>query len=100
MPSADEHQRQAEHNARFLETIDQDEFLDWFATAAFYTAVHLIEKTPGMLLRGAQAPIMSRGTRLSSTITRRSTSSTANCPTCLELPAMGSAHTTGCFLNG
>jgi len=44
MPSAEEHQRQADHNLEFLETIDQDEFIDWLATAAFYTAVHLIEK--------------------------------------------------------
>jgi hypothetical protein len=44
MPSADEHQRQADHNTRFLETIDQDEDIDWFAVVAFYVAVHLIEK--------------------------------------------------------
>ena len=44
MPSADEHQRQADHNVQFLQTIDQDDFIDWFATVAFYAAVHLIEK--------------------------------------------------------
>jgi hypothetical protein len=44
MPSADEHQRQAEHNTQFLQTIDSDEFTDWLATVAFYVAVHLIEK--------------------------------------------------------
>jgi hypothetical protein len=44
MPTADEHQRQADHDTRFLETIDQDEFVDWLAVVAFYIAVHLIEK--------------------------------------------------------
>jgi hypothetical protein len=44
VPTADEHQRQADHNERFLQSIDEDEFCDWLATAAFYVAVHLIEK--------------------------------------------------------
>jgi hypothetical protein len=44
MPTADEHQRQAEHNLRFFETIDADEFCDWKTTVAFYAAVHLVEK--------------------------------------------------------
>jgi hypothetical protein len=44
MPSADEHQRQADHNTLFLETIDPDEFIDWLVVVAFYIAVHLVEK--------------------------------------------------------
>jgi hypothetical protein len=44
MPTAEEHQRQADHNLEFLSTIDQDEFCDWFTTVAFYVAVHLVEK--------------------------------------------------------
>jgi hypothetical protein len=44
MPSADDHQRQADHNLRFLATIDTDEFCDWMAVVAFYVAVHLVEK--------------------------------------------------------
>lgn len=44
MPTADEHQRQADHNERFLLGIDEDEFCDWLATVAFYAALHLVEK--------------------------------------------------------
>ena len=44
MPSADEHQKQAEYHLAFLQTIDTDEFCDWAAVAAFYVAVHLVEK--------------------------------------------------------
>jgi hypothetical protein len=44
MPSAEEHQERADHNAAFLATIDTDEFADWAAVVAFYAAMHLIEK--------------------------------------------------------
>lgn len=44
MPTADEHKRKAEHDLRFLETIDTDEFCDWMAVVAFYIAVHLVEQ--------------------------------------------------------
>jgi hypothetical protein len=44
MPTAEEHRRKAEHNLRFLETVDTDEFGDWMAVAAFYVAVHLVER--------------------------------------------------------
>jgi hypothetical protein len=44
MPSAREHQRQAEHHFAFLETIDGDEYCDWLSVVAFYVAVHLVER--------------------------------------------------------
>jgi hypothetical protein len=44
MPTADEHQGQAEHNLRFLQTVDSAEFCDWMAVVAFYVAVHLVER--------------------------------------------------------
>jgi hypothetical protein len=44
MPTAEEHRQKAEHNLAFLGTIDTDEFCDWMAVAAFYAAVHLVER--------------------------------------------------------
>jgi hypothetical protein len=44
MPTADQHRQIAEHNLRFLETIDADEFCDWLAVVAFYIAVHRVEQ--------------------------------------------------------
>ena len=44
MPSADQHRIKAERNRRFLATIPLDDFPDWVVVAAFYTAVHLIER--------------------------------------------------------
>jgi hypothetical protein len=35
MPTAEEHQKQADHNFEFLQTVDEDEFCDWLAIAAF-----------------------------------------------------------------
>ena len=43
MASLSDHQQKADHHLRFLATIS-DEFPDWLATVAFYTAVELIEK--------------------------------------------------------
>lgn len=39
-----DHSEKADHNQKFLSSIDQKEFPDWFVTVAFYKALHLIEK--------------------------------------------------------
>lgn len=44
MPKASEHKTKAEHNRQFLNGIAVDTFPDWAAVAAFYTAVHLVER--------------------------------------------------------
>jgi hypothetical protein len=44
MATAHEHETQATHNQTFLESIDSQRFPDWYATVAFYQAVHLVEK--------------------------------------------------------
>lgn len=43
MATSSEHQQKADRHLAFLATIS-DEFPDWLATVAFYTAVELIEK--------------------------------------------------------
>ena len=45
MPSAQVHRRQAQHNEAFIKSFDLDTtpYLDWVVTAAFYTALHLID---------------------------------------------------------
>lgn len=43
MPKASEHKAKAESNLRFLGTINVDEYPDWAAVVAFYTAVHFVE---------------------------------------------------------
>ena len=43
MATETEHQAQAEHNHRFIESLDATRFPDWVITAAFYEAVHLVE---------------------------------------------------------
>ena len=43
MPNPKQHQEKAEHCRRFLSTIG-DDFPDWRAIVAFYTALHLVEK--------------------------------------------------------
>lgn len=44
MPSADQHRSKADRNRKFLATISLNDFPEWVAVAAFYTAVHLIEQ--------------------------------------------------------
>ena len=44
MPSADQHRHKAERNKKFLDTISREEFPEWVVVAAFYTAVHLVER--------------------------------------------------------
>jgi hypothetical protein len=44
MPKAGEHKAKADHNRRFLETVAVGDFPDWVTVAAFYTAVHLVER--------------------------------------------------------
>lgn len=44
MPKPKQHQDKADKNKKFLETVKTSEHLEWAATAAFYTALHLIEK--------------------------------------------------------
>lgn len=44
MPSADQHRSKLERNRKFLNSISVNDFPEWVAVAAFYTAVHLIER--------------------------------------------------------
>lgn len=44
MPSADQHRNKAERNRRFQNSISLGDFPEWVAVAAFYTAVHLVER--------------------------------------------------------
>jgi hypothetical protein len=44
MPSADQHRNKAERNRRFLDSISCDDYPEWVVVAAFYTAVHLVER--------------------------------------------------------
>jgi hypothetical protein len=44
MPTASQHKGKAEHNRKFLGEIRIDAYPDWVAVAAFYTAVHLVER--------------------------------------------------------
>jgi hypothetical protein len=44
MPSASQHRSKAERNRQFLDSISIDEYPDWVVVAAFYTAVHLVER--------------------------------------------------------
>jgi len=44
MATPEEHQKQADHNQSFLDSIDANVYPDWVATVAFYRAVHLVEK--------------------------------------------------------
>ncbi len=44
MPKADQHRIKAEQNRRFLDTIKIDDHPDWVVVAAFYTAVHAVER--------------------------------------------------------
>ncbi len=43
MGTESEHRKKAEHNGKFLATIDVREFPDWAAIVAFYKSVHLVE---------------------------------------------------------
>ncbi|MBI1901025.1 MAG: hypothetical protein HYS13_07935 [Planctomycetia bacterium] len=43
MATESEHQQQATHNEQFLNAIDHTKYPDWFATVAFYVAVHLVQ---------------------------------------------------------
>jgi hypothetical protein len=44
MPSADQHRNKAERNRLFLDSISLQDFPEWVVVAAFYTAVHLVER--------------------------------------------------------
>jgi hypothetical protein len=39
-----DHTEKASDNQRFLDSINQKEFPDWYVTVAFYKALHLVEK--------------------------------------------------------
>jgi len=43
MATESDHRQKAEHNQRFLATIDAKEFPDWKVTVSFYRAIHLVE---------------------------------------------------------
>jgi hypothetical protein len=55
MPSQDQHRRKAESNRKFLESISLDDYPDWVVVAAFYTAVHLIERLRALAGEGHSA---------------------------------------------
>ena len=44
MPNSREHRDKASHNCAFLQTFEVDDYPDWVAVAAFYAAVHLVER--------------------------------------------------------
>jgi len=44
MPAESQHQNKATHNRQFLDSINTDDYPDWVVVAAFYTAVHLVER--------------------------------------------------------
>jgi len=44
MPSADQHRNKAERNRNFLNSISLTDYPEWVTVAAFYTAVHLVER--------------------------------------------------------
>jgi hypothetical protein len=44
MPNSQQHRDKANHNRAFLNTIDVQQYPDWAAVVAFYTAVHLVER--------------------------------------------------------
>lgn len=52
MPNSRQHQEKAEHNRSFLDSIDIEQYPDWAAVAAFYTAVHLVERLRTRLSSG------------------------------------------------
>jgi hypothetical protein len=43
MGTETEHKEKADHNQRFLETIDPENYGDWVVTVCFYKALHLVE---------------------------------------------------------
>ena len=44
MPTASQHSGKATRNRAFLATIDLDDYPEWAATAAFYAALHAVER--------------------------------------------------------
>jgi len=44
MATEADHLRQANHNQRFLASLDSATFPDWAATVMFYIAVHLVQR--------------------------------------------------------
>ena len=44
MATANDHRKQAEHNERFLDTLNKQQFPDWAATVIFYAAVHRVQR--------------------------------------------------------
>lgn len=43
MGTRNDHKEKADHNQRFLASIDQSVFPDWKVTVCFYKALHLVE---------------------------------------------------------
>jgi len=44
VPTDSQHRKKAEVNRAFLATIARDDYPEWAVVAAFYTAVHLVER--------------------------------------------------------
>jgi hypothetical protein len=44
MPNSPHHRDKANHNRAFLNSIAVSQYPDWVTVAAFYTAVHLVER--------------------------------------------------------
>lgn len=40
MPKKKQHKKQAKHNKKFLDTIEKNNYPDWFVTVLFYIALH------------------------------------------------------------
>ena len=52
MPNSKQHQAKAQQNQEFLDSIDVARFASWTTVAAFYTAVHLVERLRAKRGRG------------------------------------------------
>ena len=54
MPNSHQHRDKAQHNRAFLNTISVNTYPDWATVAAFYTAVHLVERLRTKLPNAAE----------------------------------------------
>jgi hypothetical protein len=64
MPNSKQHQDKAQHNRTFLNSLDLHQYADWASVAAFYTAVHLVERLRTHLRDPADQHSIDHGDRL------------------------------------
>src|SRR5437870_4722551 len=64
MPNSKQHQAKAQHNRTFLNSIALDQYADWAAVVAFYTAVHLVERLRTRLPNPTEQHSVDHGDRL------------------------------------